>query len=140
MDDGGQWLATAAWPPREAASHRYYLRGDGSLSEKASGDDAPSAYAFDPHHPVPTIGGQIDSGKNFSPDGPRDQRCSLRIAFCDNDLPLSSRRDILTFQTPPVDSDLVITGAGTVDVWISSSAPDTDFTAKSVDVSAPNRD
>jgi putative CocE/NonD family hydrolase len=140
MDDGGQWFASTAWPPPEAISHSFYLHADGSLSEKAPGDEAPSAYAFDPHHPVPTIGGQIDSGKNFSPDGPRDQRCSLKIPFCDNDLPLSSRRDVLTFQTPPLDSDVVITGPVTVDLWISSSAPDTDFTAKLVDVSSPNRD
>ncbi len=140
MDDGGQWLATTAWPPPEAASHLFYLHVDGSLSEKAPCDEAPSAYAFDPHHPVPTIGGQIDSGKNFSPDGPRDQRCSLKIPFCDNDLPLSSRRDVLTFQTPLLDSDVVIAGPVTVDLWISSSAPDTDFTAKLVDVSSPNRD
>jgi uncharacterized protein len=140
MDDGGQWFSTTAWPPPEAAPRAFYLHGDGSLNEKVPGDETPSAYAFDPHHPVPTIGGQIDSGKNFSPDGPRDQKCSLKIPYCDNDLPLSSRRDVLTFQTAPLDSDVVIAGAITVDLWISSSAPDTDFTAKLVDVSAPNRD
>jgi putative CocE/NonD family hydrolase len=140
MDDGGQWFATTAWPPPESSPHLFYLHADGSLNEKAPGDETPSAYAFDPHHPVPTIGGQIDSGKEFSPDGPRNQRCSLRIPFCDNDLPLSSRRDVLTFQTPPLDSDVVIAGPVTVDLWISSSAPDTDFTAKLVDVSSPNRD
>jgi hypothetical protein len=140
MDDGGEWFATTAWPPPESASRAFYLHADGSLSEKVPGDEAPSAYAFDPHHPVPTIGGQIDSGKNFSPDGPRDQKCSLKIPYCDNDLPLSSRRDVLTFETPPLDSDVAIAGPVTVDLWISSSAPDTDFTAKLVDVSAPNRD
>jgi putative CocE/NonD family hydrolase len=140
MDDSGKWLATTAWPPPEATSHQFYLHVDGSLLEKAPGDEAPSVYAFDPHRPVPTIGGQIDSGKNFSPDGPRDQRCSLKISFCDNDLPLSSRRDVLTFQTPLLDSDVVIAGPVTVELWISSSAPDTDFTAKLVDVSSPNRD
>ena len=140
MDDGGQWIATSAWPPPEATPHMFYLHADGSLNEKAPGEEAPSAYAFDPHHPVPTIGGQIDSGKDFSPDGPRDQRCSLKISFCDNGLPLSARRDVLTFQTPPLDSDVAIAGPVTVDLWISSSAPDTDFTAKLVDVSPPNRD
>ena len=140
VDDGGQWFATTAWPPPEAASHAYYLHADGSLSEQLPGDELPSAYAFDPHHPVPTIGGQIDSGKNFSPDGPRDQKCTLKISFCENDLPLSSRRDVLTFQTPPLASDVMIAGPITVDLWISSSASDTDFTAKLVDASAPNRE
>ena len=140
MEDGGQWFATTAWPPPESASRAFYLHADGTLSVNAPGDEAPSMYAFDPRHPVPTIGGQIDSGKNFSPDGPRDQKCSARIPFCDNDLPLSSRRDVLTFDTPPLDSDVVIAGPVTVDLWISSSAPDTDFTAKLVDMSPPNHD
>jgi putative CocE/NonD family hydrolase len=64
----------------------------------------------------------------------------MKISYCENDLPLSSRRDVLTFQTPPLDSDVVIAGSVTVDLWISSSAPDTDFTAKLVDADGPNTD
>jgi putative CocE/NonD family hydrolase len=140
MEDGGRWFATTAWPPPAASSRAYYLHEDGSLSEQLPADEAPSSYSFDPRHPVPTIGGQIDSGKEFSPDGPRDQKCTLKIFGCDNDLPLSSRRDVLVFQTPPLGSDVVIAGPVTVDLWISSSAPDTDFTAKLVDVAPPSRD
>jgi len=140
MEDGGRWLGTTAWPPPDSSSRAYYLHGDGSLSERAPGDETPSSYLFDPHHPVPTIGGQIDSGKDLSPDGPRDQRCTPKIFGCENDLPLSSRRDVLVFQSPPLESDVVIAGPVTVDLWVSSSAPDTDFTAKLVDVAPPNRD
>lgn len=140
MEDGGAWVTSTAWPPPTSASHSYYLHADGSLNEQMPGDEAASQYQFDPHHPVPTIGGQIDSGKNFSPDGPRNQKCSLKIPFCDNDLPLSSRPDVLAFQTPPLDSDTVVAGMITVDLWISSSAPDTDFTAKLVDVAPGNKD
>ena len=75
MEDGGRWLATTAWPPPEATTRAYYLHGDGSLSEQQPGSEAASAYSFDPRNPVPTIGGQIDSGKDLSPAGPRDQRC-----------------------------------------------------------------
>jgi hypothetical protein len=64
----------------------------------------------------------------------------VKIFGCDNDLPLASRRDVLVFQTPPLASDLEIAGPVSVDLWISSSAPDTDFTAKLVDVAPPNRD
>lgn len=140
MEDGGGWLATTAWPPPAASTKAYYLHEDGSLNEQLPGDEAPSAYAFDPRHPVPTIGGQIDSGKEFSPDGPRDQKWAQKVFGCDNELPLSSRRDVLVFQTPPLASDVIIAGPVTVDLWISSSAPDTDFTAKLVDVAPPNRD
>jgi putative CocE/NonD family hydrolase len=138
--DGGEWMATSAWPPAGVSPRPYFLHADGSLSEAEPGDEAPTTYAFDPHHPVPTIGGQIDSGKDLSPDGPRDQRCDWKIFGCDNDLPLSSRRDVLVFQTPPLASDLVIAGPVSVDLWISSSAPATDFTAKLVDVAPPNHD
>ena len=140
MEDGGRWLATTNWPPPEASSRAYYLHGDGSLNEQMPGDEGPSTYSFDPRHPAPTIGGQIDSGREFVPDGPRDQKCNLKIFACDNDLPLSSRRDVLAFETPPLSSDVVIAGPVTVDLWISSSAPDTDFTAKLVDVAPPNSD
>ncbi|HTQ10781.1 MAG TPA: CocE/NonD family hydrolase, partial [Fimbriimonadaceae bacterium] len=140
MNDGGRWLTTTAWPPPEASARSYYLHGDGSLDEQTPGDEAPSAFSFDPQHPVPTIGGQIDSGKEFSPDGPRDQRCTLKIFGCENELPLSSRRDVLVFQTPPLASDVVVAGPVTVELWISSSARDTDFTAKLVDLAPPNRD
>jgi hypothetical protein len=140
MRNGGEWVATSAWPPPEASPRRFFLHGDGSLNEQPAGDEPPTTYSFDPQHPVPTIGGQIDSGKDISPDGPRDQRCDLKISGCDNDLPLSSRRDVLVFQTPLLESDIAIAGPVSVDLWISSSAPETDFTAKLVDVAPPNRD
>jgi hypothetical protein len=47
---------------------------------------------------------------------------------------------VLVYQTPPLDSDVVIAGMITMDLWVSSSAPDTDFTAKLIDVAPPNSD
>ncbi|MBM3941243.1 MAG: CocE/NonD family hydrolase [SAR202 cluster bacterium] len=49
-------------------------------------------------------------------------------------LPLSSRHDVLAFQTPPLDRAVEIAGPVTVELWASSSSVDTDFTAKLVDV------
>jgi putative CocE/NonD family hydrolase len=140
MKDGGKWISTTAWPPPQARPRPYYLHLGGSLSQQIPGDEGPTVFAFDPTHPVPTIGGQIDSGKSYSPDGPRNQRCELKISGCDNDLPLSARRDVLVFQTPPLPSSLVIAGPVKVNLWISSSAPDTDFTAKLIDVAPPSTD
>ncbi|HTV55129.1 MAG TPA: CocE/NonD family hydrolase [Terriglobia bacterium] len=140
MEDGGEWISTTAWPPPQAENQSYYLHGDGGLTRQIPGAEAPTTFAFDPAHPVPTIGGQIDSGKSYSPDGPRDQRCNLTIPGCNDDLPLSARRDVLVFQTPPLVSSLVIAGPVKVNLWISSSAPDTDFTAKLIDVTPPSAD
>jgi uncharacterized protein len=140
LEDGGEWTSTTAWAPPQARFCAYYLHRDGSLNQQMPGAEAPAVYTFDPSHPVPTIGGQIDSGKTYSPDGPRDQRCNLKIPGCDNDLPLSARRDVLVFQTPPLQSSVVIAGPVKVHLWISSSAPDTDFTAKLVDVAPSSAD
>lgn len=140
MEDGGAWITTTAWPPPGVTSRAYYLHGDGSLNEQMPADEAPGVFSFDPRHPVPTIGGQIDSGKELVPAGPRDQLCTLKIFGCENELPLSSRRDVLVFETQPLTSDVVIAGPVSVDLWISSSARDTDFTAKLVDLAPPNRD
>jgi hypothetical protein len=54
-------------------------------------------------------------------------------------LPLGSRRDILVYQSAPLETDMEITGPIEVKLWVSSSAPDTDFTAKLIDVYPPNR-
>ena len=55
-------------------------------------------------------------------------------------LPLSSRHDVLVFQTPFLEEDVELTGPITVDLWVSSSAADTDFTVKLLDVYPPSQD
>jgi putative CocE/NonD family hydrolase len=59
---------------------------------------------------------------------------------CTDEQPLSLRSDVLTFQTPLLDSDLEITGPVEMHLWASSSAVDTDFTAKLIDVYPPAED
>lgn len=144
MEDGGQWYNTTTWPPPAEKSTPFYLHANGLLSEQMPGQGKPSHFVYDPHHPVPTIGGQINPGFEVwgfpDLDGPRNQRCNLKIFGCHNNLPLAARHDVLVFQTPPLSSDVVIAGPVTVDLWISSTAPDTDFTAKLVDVEPPNMD
>src|SRR5262245_66358549 len=55
-------------------------------------------------------------------------------------MPLSQRRDVLVFQTQPLADDLEVTGPITVNLYVSSTALDTDFTAKLIDVYPPNPD
>jgi hypothetical protein len=59
---------------------------------------------------------------------------------CNDTLPLNSRSDILTFQTPPLKEAVEITGPIEMHLWASSSAVDTDFTAKLIDVYPPNEE
>ena len=72
--------------------------------------------------------------------GAYDQRCRSEVWTCDDTLPLSARNDVLVFQTEPLEQDMEVTGRLIVKLWASSSAIDTDFTAKLIDVYPPNKD
>jgi putative CocE/NonD family hydrolase len=66
--------------------------------------------------------------------GAWDQRGGAHIWNFPQPLPLSARNDVLVFQTEPLQEDVEVTGDLTVKLWVSSSAVDTDFTAKLIDV------
>ena len=140
MRHGGEWRFLSDWPTPGATQTSLYLHADGSLSEQMPGASEPTDYVFDPRNPVPTIGGQINSGDNLVPSGPYDQRCGPEWFGCDDSLPLAARDDVLVFQTPPLEEDVEVSGPITVKLWVSSSAKDTDFTAKLLDVHPPNAD
>ena len=139
---GGNWRQVDEWPPREATHAPYFFHPDGSLSTGRPPSDAqPSAYQFDPNDPVPTVGGNISSGGELIIGGAFDQRAGPRFFGSEAPyLPLSSRHDVLVFQTPPLEEAIEVTGPIDVRLWISSSAVDTDFTAKLVDVHPPSDD
>jgi uncharacterized protein len=44
------------------------------------------------------------------------------------------------FSTPPLEREMEVTGTVVVKLWAASTAPDTDFTAKLIDVYPPNGD
>ena len=140
LEHGGRWVETKNWPPPDSMATSYYIHGDGSLSQNAPAarEAEFTEYAYDPTDPVPTIGGKVDSGKQVTGQGPFDQAFAGAIAGCPDPMPLSARRDVLVFQTPPLTEPVEIAGPVTAELWISSSAPDTDFTAKLVDVIPPN--
>jgi putative CocE/NonD family hydrolase len=138
---GGHWRDEPEWPPARAAVTPYYLHADGSLStDKPTAGDSATHYLFDPHHPVPTIGGNISSEGPLMFRGAADQRCRADLWTCEDTRPLSTRNDVLVFQTPPLERDVEVTGRLIVKLWASSSAVDTDFTAKLIDVYPPNAD
>ena len=72
--------------------------------------------------------------------GAFDQRCRPNLLFCKDQRPLAARNDVLVFLTPPLANDTEVTGTAVVNLWASSSAADTDFTAKLVDVYPPSAD
>jgi len=153
---GGHWRNETEWPPARALQTRYYLHGYGRLSADVPAAEPPSTYQFDPQHPVPTLGGNISShnappshkntisrpgdSNNLMEQGAYDQRCRPEIWTCEDARPLSARNDVLVFQTEPLKQDMEVTGRLIVHLWASSTAVDTDFTAKLIDVYPPSAD
>lgn len=124
------WRDEYEWPLERAVETRYYLHsagrantlnGDGALSPLAPEHETPDRYDYDPANPVETRGGALMISPEYPP-GPFDQR------------PTESRSDVLTYTTPPLEQDIEVTGPISVHLWASSSAPDTDFVARLVDV------
>ena len=138
---GGVWRDEKEWPLARARFTPYYLHSGGTLSpRKPAEPDSSTGYDFDPRHPVPTIGGNISSAAAILLQGAWDQKCGEHVWNCQDALPLSARRDVLVFETPPLERNVEVTGPIDVKLWASSSALDTDFTAKLIDVHPPSPD
>ncbi len=134
---GGAWRAEPEWPLVQAHPTKLYLRSDGGLrAEPPPVEVSPRRYRFDPADPVPTVGGQVQAPlfAGLLQGGPFDQRGRPDLWACRDRKPLAARADVLVFQTEPLAEDLEVTGEIPVELWVSSSALDTDFTAKLVDV------
>ncbi len=138
---GGYWRDELEWPPARAKSTPFYIRSEGilstSLAQSQSGAAATS-FTYDPANPVPTIGGNISSGTDILLQGAWDQRGGEHVWNFKAPIPLSARNDVLVFQTAPLEQDTEVTGEIEVKLWVSSSAPDTDFTAKLIDCYPPS--
>ena len=96
--------------------------GDGALSTQEPGDEQPDSCLYNPLDPAPTRGGGLCCYPAVVPGGAFDQRA------------IEARPDVLVYATEPLREDLEVTGPITLTLYASSSAPDTDFTAKLVDV------
>jgi uncharacterized protein len=138
---GGSWRGEREWPPARSVATTFYLRGDGRLDRRPPGEDeGRTTYRFDPSHPVPTIGGNISSNPPLMSNGGYDQRPRDDTHASQNRLPLSERPDVVVFRSEPLSEDLEVTGTVAVHLWVSSTAVDTDFTAKLVEEIPPNPD
>jgi putative CocE/NonD family hydrolase len=133
-----EWRDEEDWPLPDTSFTSYYLRssgsantlaGDGALSTEPPGEESADVYVYDPRDPVPTVGGAtflpgVWLGVNA---GPRDQR------------PVEARRDVLCYTSEPLERQLEVVGPVSLVLYASSSALDTDFAAKLVDVAADGR-
>jgi putative CocE/NonD family hydrolase len=111
-----RWRDEPEWPLARARATAYYLRAGGALAPEAPAEEPADRYVYDPADPVPTG----DSG-GYS-RAPTDQRA------------VEARRDVLVYTTAALERELEVTGPIVLELWAASSAPDTDFTARLVDV------
>jgi putative CocE/NonD family hydrolase len=135
LSHGGYWREEHEWPLQRARPTPYYLQPAGKLATaKPSAGGGSTCFQFNPAKPVPTIGGNISSGDGILLQGAWDQRGGPHVWNAPEPSPLSARNDILVFQSEPLAENLEVTGEIEVRLWASSSAPDTDFTAKLIEV------
>jgi len=159
---GGRWRDEREWPLARTRYRDYFLHGDGTLREAPpTAETSATTFRFDPAHPVPSIGGNVSSLRGlfslppgvhdpeFVPRSTRTEELMLAGGYDQHEhprffgcrppyLPLGSRPDVLVFQTGPLAEDTEVTGPVEVKLWVASSAADTDFTAKLIDVYPPS--
>jgi len=130
------WRAEEEWPLSRSEPNLYYLHsggkantfsGDGCMSLDAPSSEAPDVYVYNPIDPVPTRGGSLNGAPGIMAAGAFDQR------------PVERRPDVLMYTTLPLEQYMEVTGPIAVTLYASTSARDTDFTAKLVDVSPDGR-
>jgi len=109
------WREEQEWPLGRTRYTPFYLGRGGRLTDSLpQANEDPARYTYDPLDPVvDPQGGTL---------GPFDQSG------------LQSRTDVLAFSSEPLASDLEVTGRISVELWIASSAPDTDFFVRLLDV------
>lgn len=117
---GNEWRTAETWPPFETAPVEFHLRADGLLDRSGpDAADAQAGFTADPANPFPTHGGP----NLLLPSGPFDQRKAR-----------AGRTDLIMYATAPLDAPLEVTGRISLRLFVSSDAPDTDFTAKLIDI------
>ena len=128
----GEWRGENEWPLARTVFTKFYLHSDGNansragkgrLSTDAPQVESPDRFVYDPAAPVPSLGGPDwgASQPDLLPGGTDQGRAEMR-------------HDVLVYTTPPLENGLEVTGPLELVLYVSSSARDTDFTGKLVDV------
>ncbi len=161
IQHGGGWRVEQEWPLNRAVETAYYLSNDGGLGVSSPEvESGATSWVHDPENPVPSISGNVTGFyewivlpddldgayvpqrarmRSLIPDGPIHQKERESTVVPPGREPgtpalLANRDDVNVFQTELLEADVEVTGSMMVNLWISSDALDTDFTAKLIDV------
>ena len=126
-----QWKSNESWPPKGTQKLRFYLssngdanslNGGGRLVATAPNTQRTDRFRYDPMNPVPTVGGGDCCNGGIVVPGAFDQRG------------VEARNDVLVYSSEPLEKPIEVSGFVEAVLQVSSSAPDTDFAVKLVDV------
>ena len=117
-----EWHRFDTWPPNNTVARSLYFDADGKLSWTAPAVTGFDEYLSDPNKPVPSTS-ELAPGMGMPADYMTfDQRFA------------STRPDVLTYETEPLDQDVTIAGSITPVLRVSTSGTDSDFIVKLIDV------
>jgi putative CocE/NonD family hydrolase len=126
-----RWRDEREWPLSRARTTEYFLRsagpanslnGDGILTPERPADEEADIFIYDPRAPALSLGGRSCCRYLISPMGPADQR------------PVEIMNGVLIYSTPPLPQDIEVTGPVSAVLFAATTARDTDWTVKLVDV------
>lgn len=130
-----RWKRSEQWPP-QAAETPFYLRsasransvsGDGVLSAEPPEAEHPDTFVYHPSIPVPALGGRSGAVPELTPMGPKNQ------------LPVEVRNDVLVYTSEALEEEVAVEGNVTAVLYAATTAEDTDFVVKLVDVHPDGR-
>jgi putative CocE/NonD family hydrolase len=122
---GGRWFTADSWPPPNTSTEAWYLAADGKLTRSRPEQESEPAWRHDPSNPVPSLGGRYTMVSTIPP--------------CVQDQsPLDARSDVLRFVSEPLSEPLEVTGRIQVTLHTGSTARQSDFTAKLIDLYPDN--
>ncbi|WP_088831493.1 CocE/NonD family hydrolase [Paenibacillus tyrfis] len=131
-----RWKQAEQWPPQPAAETPFYLRsasransvsGDGALSAEPPEAEHPDTFVYHPSIPVPALGGRSGAVPELTPMGPKNQ------------LPIEVRNDVLVYTSEALEEEVTVEGNVTAVLYAATTAEDTDFVVKLVDVHPDGR-
>jgi uncharacterized protein len=121
-----RWRSFDRYPVPGARDEEWHFQPGGGLARAAAPDSEPDAYDYDPTDPVPSLGGSTMLAPTLPP-GPFDQR------------DIEARPDVLSYTSAALQQPYTVLGAVSVTLFAASTAPDTDFVARLVDVHPDGR-
>jgi putative CocE/NonD family hydrolase len=116
-----EWRDSAAWPPGDMKTQRWYLQPESALATNMPPDSRASQFRYDPADPTPTVGGATNATLGRG-TGAQDNR------------KLEARPDVLVFTSPPLERDTEVIGPVVAELFVRSSLEHTDFFVRLCDV------